>query len=449
MMRWPAISALLFLAGCNELLGVEDRELTGGGAGPGGAGGAGNGGGGGATAGGANEGGAGARCEDDPCAPGCVDLFSSEDHCGVCGEACPDGQACLSGVCDRRMQGAAGSYTMCARGDAGLACWGRNPYGQMGNGLVTDDDGQSPALVTCLPDEAEPLYAVSPIAATCALTADERLYCFGSNHDNALGIGTEGGPDDGVNDPGCCHYHQAVVPLFPPGTRVVDVVGGGAWYAAEFKCALDVEGDVYCWGAGASTLRQKVVPDAVQIVAGIDKACALTRDGEVWCWLAKSLGDNDVTLGLPTRVEDLPPIRLLGHTAEVLYAVSYSNEIFAAGPARTGLLGPSVTIDDNTYFPPVPFDWAAPSDIRQIVGTPVTACALLLDGDVHCWGRNGTQGDGTLEDGGYDPTPKKATIEDVVEIAASTHELIARTSDGQFYRWDPPILLPQVIVMPE
>lgn len=460
MRRLLLVTSFVSLAGCADLLGVEDRELVAGGGAPasGGAGdgAGGSGGDGGAGTGGAAEGGGGGGAGgdgggpidcDDPCSPGCTDMFTSEDHCGACGQACGEGELCLAGICDRRLQGAAGTYTVCARREAGLWCWGDNSWGQIGAGFASSD--QPPLLVTVLPEEEDLLFAVSPYSTTCAVSGSAKLFCVGAGLNGALGINMTAWTDDGLDVENCCEYTEPSSPALPADLLVRDVVGGGGYYDNEFKCTLSSVGSVHCWGAEAPTPVEKTVPAAVQISAGVKQACSLTRGGRVFCWAGATHSGNTVANGIPFHVEGLPPIRLLGQ-GENFFAVSFDNQLFVSGSAAKGVMGPEVPVDDRSYYPPLAFGWQFPDAIRQVTGTRWGACALLVNGEVYCWGSNGAQGDGTPDDDEADPTPHKAAIEGVLEIAGSHHEMYARTADGQIYHWGPLFSFsPKLLDLPE
>lgn len=109
--RVPVLLALsVVLPGCALVWGIEDL--------PGGSGGSSTGGeaasgsttsssqssgtgGAGGIGGAGGNGGAGGSCEAPmlPCAGGCVDITTEDDHCGACGHDCGDGATCSNGLC--------------------------------------------------------------------------------------------------------------------------------------------------------------------------------------------------------------------------------------------------------------------------------------------------------------------------------------------------------------
>ena len=433
-------------AGCNQILGVEERTL----AGEGGTAGASPAGGAGGEldpAGGGGAGG-GADCRVEACGLTCAELLHSPDHCGLCGRACADGEVCTNGVCDRRMRSSPATYTPCARSDSGLVCWGNDDRGQMGNGQAVWG-ALPPELVVSVP-ASEVRLAGGAIRSTCAVMMDGSVRCFGNNGGGSLGLGPDdGGPDDGAGAPQCCFYEEAATPLLAPVLQFADVAGGGHWDRAEHYCALATSGEVYCWGTAAETPIPKV-DGAIQIEAGLASQCALLATGDVYCWVPQkgATQDNAVAAGLPFRVEGLPPIRAIGFAHDTSFAIDVSGAVWAWGGSERGLLGPGTPIDGNRYYPPRPFGADLGSAIAQITGTAVSACALLESGDVYCWGKDGWLGDGAPETETFSSTPKKALVEDIVEIASSQDTLFARGADGRIHAWGGGRPLPVTLVLP-
>lgn len=76
------------------------------------------------------------------CGKKCVDVQTSVDHCGACGNACPDGQACVGGECTP-------SPDLCGNGtlDAGEQCDGTN----LGGGTCLSL-GFAGGTLACAPD---------------------------------------------------------------------------------------------------------------------------------------------------------------------------------------------------------------------------------------------------------------------------------------------------------
>ena len=139
----------------------------------------------------------------------------------------------VSGITDA-VAIAAGRHHSCAvLGDATIKCWGRNQYGQLGNGTTTD--ATTPVAVSGISD-AE---TVSAADHTCAVTLGGTIYCWGYNSDGQLGRGSTAGSsvpvavigiDSGTNVAAGHRHSCAVVSGHTPmcwGRNVSGQLGNG------------------------------------------------------------------------------------------------------------------------------------------------------------------------------------------------------------------------------
>jgi alpha-tubulin suppressor-like RCC1 family protein len=82
----------------------------------------------------------------------------------------------------------AGSEHTCAATGTGVLCWGGNYRGQLGVGSVSWRPSDAPMPVA-LPRDVAVVKLVGGLQHTCALLADGRVFCWGSNHVGQLATG--------------------------------------------------------------------------------------------------------------------------------------------------------------------------------------------------------------------------------------------------------------------
>jgi alpha-tubulin suppressor-like RCC1 family protein len=286
---------------------------------------------------------------------------------------------------------AAGDEHTCALTiTAGVKCWGRNDFGQLGNGTTTDR--HTPVAVSGLAS------GVAAIASggdhVCALTSGGAVKCWGDNARGPLGDGTT---------------TERLTPVAVSG-----LAGGVASLAAgaDHTCALTNAGGVKCWGGngsgqlgdGATTDRH--TPAAVSglasgvaaIAASAYHTCALTSAGGVTCWGGNGsgqLGDGTTTTRhLPVDVSGLTSgIAALAAGDEHTCALTSAGAVKCWGGNDTGQLGDGTATERHT---PVAVSGLA-SGVATIAAGVYHTCALTSAGAVKCWGENdfGQLGDGT------------------------------------------------------
>ena len=180
--------------------------------------------------------------------------------------------AILSGV---PVQISSGDWHTCAiMDDASLQCWGRNADGQLGDG--TNIDSSTPVSVAI----GENVLAVSTGGShTCAITESWALKCWGSNDNGQLGIGST----DSSSSP-------TTVTL---GGNAVAISAG-----SSHTCSLLQGNNVKCWGDNSKgqlgdggTNQQNdaatvgvTLAGAISIDTGRDHTCAVDSSDSLHCW---------------------------------------------------------------------------------------------------------------------------------------------------------------------
>ena len=293
---------------------------------------------------------------------------------------------------------AAGALHSCAvDSSAALWCWGRGSSGQLGPGHLVDTP--FPVQVALPTGTSAAVAPAAGDAHSCVLVSPadglgDEILCFGDNSHGQLGDGTLTG-----------RATPAAAPLGAAGTRASAVVAGGA-----HTCALDVDGQIWCWGRGDSGQigdgaavdrpTPTVVPlpsgtPAAALAAGAAHTCAVDQMGTVYCWGANDRGQ----LGLGAAGANLPTPTALAPLAGPAAGVSaggahtcatvVGGAIWCWGANESGQLGDGTTIDRAT-----------PVAVAGATGTVSAGgshtCAATADHIVRCWGADtsGQLGDG-------------------------------------------------------
>ncbi|UJR84715.1 Hypothetical protein I5071_67940 [Sandaracinus amylolyticus] len=355
-----------------------------------------------------------------------LDLDANPDHCGVCGNACGDGVACLRGSCgDPAVQLALGEWHSCALRRSGrVACWGANETGQLGDSSRTDQP--RPTEVAGIEDAIE--IGVGERHA-CVLGRDGRVRCWGWNARGELGDGTTTNRD---------------APVEVPLDGVVEL---GIGY--EHSCARTSSGEIWCWGAlvdfdrGTGELLSRSSPVRIggvsaprAIAGGNDSTCAIEGTGRVVCWgedIEGRLGDGWPydDHGAPGPIAESFAAESIDRYAYGWYAIADDGDVWAWGDnddlqlARTGISESArpITIDG--------VDGAV-----QIAGGRQHGCARGPDW-VRCWGDDsrGQLGRGTIM--GNDHATPAAVVGLPVglrELAVGASHACVRT-DAEVWCW--------------
>jgi alpha-tubulin suppressor-like RCC1 family protein len=322
----------------------------------------------------------------------------------------------------------AGLYSTCVLlSNETVKCWGDNMYGQLGD--ATETNSLTPVSVQGLNDAV----SISAQAGyhACAVLADGRAQCWGSNYGGDFGNGS------GVD--------SSSIKTVQGLSSIASISTG-----ANYTCAVLTDGTVYCWGqtpdgTGGSTTPARVpLSDVVSIQTGDDDVCALRADGTVYCW-----GDNvSGQIGDGTTADALSPVSSPTEVAGLHDAVA-----IAVGQGQACAIitdGTAVCWGDNTHGElgvgtvtsgGPPYGSATPVAVPGLTGVRALAlagdysCALLSQGSVACWGDNedGTLGNGTTTDS---PSPTIVPgLGGVVAISAGTEHACALESDGSVWCW--------------
>lgn len=206
-----------------------------------------------------------------------------------------------------------GDFACAVTAEGSAKCWGRNLYGELGDG--TENDSNVPVNVMGL------VSGVIDIEACCAVTSEGKIKCWGdSTIPTEIPLATDAIQVSGL-DPcflqssgavKCGEYCWSVEDL-DSGVAQISV-GGDIELPGDktaYGCALLDSGEVKCWEKDYYTNENPytkvwtMIPSgAKEISITYDHACALMDDGHAKCW-----GNNDYgQLGDGTTTSSTEPV---------------------------------------------------------------------------------------------------------------------------------------------
>ncbi|MFC1654515.1 RCC1 domain-containing protein [Myxococcota bacterium] len=316
-------------------------------------------------------------------------------------------------------------------------CWGRDDYGQLGDGDVALDlcVGENctyvPVAVDTTPITGEKTFAslVCGTLHACGVTADGTAYCWGRDNMGQLGDGNVVLDDcGGVN---CSQLPVAVDTTPLTGSKVFIHLGLGN----ANTCGVTSDGKAYCWGVdtngelgngsnpvddcGGSQCSLQPEPLDVspvtgekaflQLVCGLRLCCGLTAQGVPYCWgwdingqlgNGSVLGDSDA----PSPVETVPVTgekAIIRVTVGEAFGCKLTGEgvAYCWGQNMLGQLGDSGTFSNSES--PVSVDQVpinSQKTYKSIAAGIQTTCGVDQEGKAYCWGTDIDEqlGDGSL-----------------------------------------------------
>ena len=325
---------------------------------------------------------------------------------------------------------AAGSEHTCATTNTGGArCWGSNGVGRLGNGI--------PSRRATAVDVVGMSSGTSSIAVggdhACARTTGGGVKCWGSNLVGGIGDGTTS---------------NALIPVDVVGLASgVGAVGAGTVHT----CALMNSGGLKCWGRnsnnelGDGTTTQRLTPMDVTglasgiagVVGGFAHTCALTVSGGVKCW-----GDNNYgQVGDATNNDRSTPVDVFGLTSGVASITAgdlHTCAVMVAGGAKCwGHNGYGQLGDSTNNHQSAPTDVVGlASGVVAIDGGEFHTCAVMAGGGVKCWGSNasGQLGNGDTFERDT-PVDVSGLANGAIAVAAGDNHTCALTSTGGVRCW--------------
>lgn len=280
----------------------------------------------------------------------------------------------LIGLSNIRSVSAGDTHLVVLNGDGEVLTWGKNNYGQLGDGTNFDRD-----IPVAIPNVANIRSVKAGATHTVALQADGTILAWGDNYYGELGV-----------------------PDLPASSSPVQVAG---------------------------------LTDVRKVAAGSSRSVALKNDGSVWIWgydhYAWQSG-QDLFSAIPSQVPDLVDVVDIGAGYEHVVAVKSDGSVWAIGSNYANQLG-----NGNSWsvFQSTPIQVPNLSNITKIAVAVDHTLAIGSGGTVWAWGANtfGKLGDGTIQPRQAPIQVKGLT--DVIAVAANYNCSMAMKSDGTVWAW--------------
>ncbi|MBI2061691.1 MAG: hypothetical protein HYT87_18275 [Nitrospirae bacterium] len=307
--------------------------------------------------------------------------------------------------------------------DRSAKCWGRNQFGQLGNGSMS---GKPTAESVAFLSDAVGL--TGGIYHTCAAMADGTVKCWGANYSGQVGDGTG--------------FNRLTPVAVSTLTNAVSVAGG-----LNHSCAVLADGTAKCWGRnytgelGDGTTMDAATPVTVSgltgatgLTGGSGHTCALLSDGRAQCWGFNDnfqLGDGTtVNRGSPSDVTSLSNAVSISAGLYHTCALISDGTVKCWGRGADGQLG-----FGESASPGIPIAASSLSGGVAVTTGDHHTCVLIADGTIRCFGLNlsGQLGDGTSESR-FEPVPV-ASLSGVVAVTTGSDHSCAMMADGKIYCW--------------
>lgn len=322
----------------------------------------------------------------------------------------------------------------CALTSAGaVLCWGRNNFGQLGDGSTSQRS--TPTPVSGLSSGVQAIALGD--AHSCAITSNGAVACWGHNFLGQLGNGSD--------------TDRSVPGLVIGMTSGVQAISAGHAHA----CAIVASGGARCWGynlggqLGDGTNITRFNPvnvsgldsDVVAIHAGVLHSCALVSGGAMKCWgnnFQGQLGDGSTTNRFtPVQVASLESgVADIGAGHFHSCALTAGGEMKCWGSNFFGQLG--VGIEVSRQLTPVTVSGLDGQPDAMAIGRQ-HVCVVLTTGRAQCFGNNdfGQLGTGEKSLPRVRPVPVSVPGLDsgVQAIVAGTDHTCARTTTGIVRCW--------------
>jgi len=268
------------------------------------------------------------------------------------------------------------SHILGLKGDGTVWSWGKNTYGQLGDGSTTNR-----FIPTKVPGLTDIISIAAGLDFSLALKKDGTVWYWGHY-------------PTGVSQDFIQYHNPRQL------TELSDIVAIAA--GERHSLALKHDGSVYGWGDfwkgqlgaqivpyGGAIVRINGLSGIVDITSGAYHSLALDMDGSLWAWGDNSFRQvgNGVTNRNPVKVMD--NVKLIAACRETSMVQKENGSIWAWGKNEAGQFGNGMNQVALRYTG-TPMQVSNLGNVQQIVGGAQSEHFLALDhnGKVWGWGYN-------------------------------------------------------------
>ena len=355
-----------------------------------------------------------------------------------------------------------GNVTAAITTSGDLYMWGKNDYGQVGNGTTTDQE----TPVKVLSNVASASINVFNFSDSycAAITTNGDLYMWGYNAYGQVGNGTTTDQKtpfkvlSNVASISIDGFHSAAITtngdLYMWGRNQRGQVGNGATtiqktpvkvlsnvasvsISDSYSAAITTNGDLYMWGYNAygkvgngTTTDQKTPVKVLSNVTSVSLtscSAAITTNGDLYTWGCNDYGQ----LGNGTTTHQKTPVKVLSNVASISIsscsaAITTNGDLYMWGANDSGQVGNGTTTDQKTPVKVL-------SNVEFVNSGWGRNAAITTNGDLYMWGLNhrGQVGNGTTTN---QKTPLKV-LSNVVSVTPYDDLSAAITTNGDLYMW--------------
>ena len=309
-----------------------------------------------------------------------------------------------------------------------LYVWGNNQYGQIGNGISGGVERQY-----------EPYKVLSNIASVTtdgdsmvAITTTGDLYTWGRNQYGQIGNG-KSGKDEVQTTPVKVLSNMASAAM-TQGTNGRGVIAAIATNGDLYTWGRNEYGQVGNGKSGTDEVQKtpvKILSNVASLTENGGPIAAITTTGDLYCWGTNWFGQ----VGNGTREHQTKPVKVLSNVLSVLtssttLAVTANGDLYAWGYTEMGQVGNGKQMPEDSQTTPV----KVLSDVVSVTASHTNTAAITTNGDLYCWGQNG---DYQIGNGSFrtQATPFKV----LSNVASFTNSIgsnpAAVTKNGDLYTW--------------